>query len=177
MTIRALTLDDLEPYLVHLAAHGAESGRDGDVYFGPYGREHPLPVDEVRERTRERWAKPLDIPCWRRAWGGFDGDRIVSSASVAGGELPAGLHRVTLGMSVLRGHRRRGWGRRLLGVVVAWCRSQPSVAWLDLGVFADNLPARALYERAGFEVIGETRDRWRLDGHRVDEIAMTLPVE
>ena len=54
MTIRALTLDDLEPYLVHLAAHGAESGRDGDVYFGPYGREHPLPVDEVRERVDAR---------------------------------------------------------------------------------------------------------------------------
>jgi len=174
--IRPLTLDDLEPYLVHCAALSAESGRNGDPYYGPYGHDEPLDPDGFRERTRERWSKTLDTPGWRRAWGLFVGERLVGSGDVAGGDLPAGLHRVTLGIGIQRSHRGRGRGRSLLEEIVAWCRAEPRLEWLDLGVFDKNVAAQGLFRQAGFSVIGQTNDRWRVDGQRIDEIAMTLRV-
>jgi len=174
--VRALGLEDLEPFLVFSAAEIKESGRDGDPYFGPYSRFEPFPVDEIRERTRVRWATPLAEPGWRRAWGIFDGDRMIGGGHVAGGALTAELHRVTLGIGILRSHRRRGLGRQLMDEIIAWCRAEPLIHWLDLGVFADNLPAIALYRQLGFVTLGETPDRYRMDGHHIDDIPMTLPV-
>ena len=99
-----------------------------------------------------------------------------ASGNVAAGDLPADLHRVNLGIGILRPHRRRGLGRRLMASIFDWCRKQPSVAWLDLGVFSDNEPAIALYEHLGFTTIGRVTDRWRVDGRRIDEIRMTCRV-
>ncbi len=174
--IRLLTLDDLEQYLDLCAQTGAESGRDGDGYHGPYGRAEPFLVDSMRERTRERWSKSLDVPGWRRAWGAFADDVMIGCGDVAGGDIAADLHRVDLGIAVLRRHRRGGHGGRLLAEIIRWCRVQPSIAWLDLGVFADNTGAQALFDRAGFQRRGVSVDRWRVDGVRLDEIAMSLDV-
>jgi ribosomal protein S18 acetylase RimI-like enzyme len=174
---RPLDLDDLEHYLEFFVVQSGESGADGDPYYGPYGRDEPFVIDEVRERTRERWTKSLATPGWRRAWGGVDGDLLVGSANVVGDDLAAGLHRVTLGMGILHGYRRQGIGTRLLDRAIEWCRGEPSIVWLDLGVFGDNLPAQALYRKSGFEEIGETPDRWRIDGHRIVQIEMTLRVD
>jgi RimJ/RimL family protein N-acetyltransferase len=171
-----LTIADVEPFLAHCEASAAESGRDGDPYFGPYSRNDPFPIDDIRPLTHERWTKSLDQPGWRRAWGAFDGERIVASGNVAGGDIPADLHRVNLGMGVLRSYRRRGLGREILQEIVNWCKTEPAIHWLDLGVFANNLPAKALYGRFGFRVIGTTCERWFVDGHPIDEISMTLEV-
>jgi RimJ/RimL family protein N-acetyltransferase len=174
--IRLLNLDDLDAYVVHAVASSEESGRDGDPYFGPYSIHEPFRAEKIRERTSERWKRLLSQPGWRRAWGAFDGEGIVGSASLSGGDLRTELHRAILGMAVLRTHRGQGLGRALLEETISWCRLQPSIEWLDLGVFADNLPAQALYRKYGFEPVGQVIDRWRIDGHIVDEITMTLRV-
>ena len=176
-SMRPLGKEDLNAYVDHLARHHAESGRDGDSYSGPYRRDEPLPADIIHARTRERWSAPLDQPEWRRTWGCFDADQIVASASVTGGSIAADLHRVDLGVIVLRPYRRQGHGRTLVEAIVAWCRGQPSIAWIDLGVFGDNTAARALFASLGFTRVACTRDRWRVDGHSIDEIAMTMRVE
>jgi RimJ/RimL family protein N-acetyltransferase len=41
-------------------------------------------------------------------------------------------------------------------------------------VFAHNHRARALYAAAGFIEVGTTRDRFRVDGVAIDDVAMTL---
>lgn len=176
MVIRMLTLEDLDAFITHALASSAESGRDGDPYFGPYSATERFHQEAIRERTQERWKRLLKEPGWRRSWGVFDGNLVVGSASLSGGELRTELHRVTLGMAVLRPYRGRGLGGRLLQEAIDWCRLQPSIEWLDLGVFGDNLPAQALYRKFGFQTIGEVRDRWRIDGRIIDEITMTLRV-
>ena len=59
---------------------------------------------------------------------------------------------------------------------IAWARDQPSIDWIDLGVFSDNPGAQALYVRHGFPVVGRTPDRVRVDGQSLDETSMTLNV-
>jgi ribosomal protein S18 acetylase RimI-like enzyme len=176
VAIRMLNLEDLADFLTFCAMSSVESGRDGDPYFGPYSADEPFPVDAIRDRTKIRWKRLLNEPFWRRAWGAFDGESLVGGLTLAGGELRTELHRVILGMAVLRTHRGQGLGQGLLEEVIAWCRVQPSIEWLDLGVFGDNLPAQALYRKYGFETVGHVADRWRIDGHIVDEISMTLRV-
>jgi RimJ/RimL family protein N-acetyltransferase len=48
------------------------------------------------------------------------------------------------------------------------------LAWLDLGVFAHNHRARKLYAAVGFVEVGVTRDRFRVDDTRIDDVAMVL---
>jgi RimJ/RimL family protein N-acetyltransferase len=61
----------------------------------------------------------------------------------------------------------------LLAVAIAWARSA-ELAWLDLGVFAHNQRARALYAAVGFVEVGVTRDRFQVDGKVIDDVAMAL---
>ena len=51
-------------------------------------------------------------------------------------------------------HRGRGVGQSLLKAVIAWATAQ-NAASLDLGVTCGDNPARRLYERAGFNPLGE----------------------
>jgi len=55
-----------------------------------------------------------------------------------------------------------------------WALKETSLAWIDLGVFAHNLAARRLYERLGFRETGRSRDAFRIDDERIDDIQMVL---
>lgn len=177
LEIRPLTCDDLGAFLDQLAATRLTSGRHGDAFFGPYSPDEPIVRADVRRHLERDWVIDLNTPGWRRAWGVFDGEIIAGSGTVTAGGLPSSLHRVSLGMGFRRAYRRQGLGTRLLSEIIRWCRQQPSVAWIDLGVIADNLPAQALYQKLGFEQTGVLTDQWRIDGQCVDEIAMTLAVD
>ena len=59
---------------------------------------------------------------------------------------------------------------------IDWARSQPSILWIDLGVFSDNSGAQNLYARHGFQVLGQTPDRFRVDGQSLDDTWMALRV-
>ena len=173
---RPLEESDLAAYTEHFVRHMGESGRDGDSHFGPYSRDEAFDLAELLERNRVRWSTPLDAVGWRRAWGIFDDGTIVASAYVAGAGIESSLHRVTLGISVLRAYRRRGMGEELLSDVVSWCRERPEIDWLDLGVFGGNLPAQAFFRKHGFRETGRVADLFRVDGVKIDDIAMTMSV-
>lgn len=164
---------ELAALCAHLARHATESGSDGDVIFRPRSAGEPLDEAAVLERTRTAWRRALDEPDWLRTWGLVDGDRIVGHAGLGGGRIPAELHRATLGMGLERGARGRGDGKRLLASAIAWARER-GLAWIDLGVFAHNARARALYRGLGFVEVGTTRDRFRVDGVQIDDVAMVL---
>jgi len=46
--------------------------------------------------------------------------------------------------------------------------------WIDLGVFAHNEAARALYKSVGFVEVGTVKDQFRVDGVSIDDVSMTL---
>jgi ribosomal protein S18 acetylase RimI-like enzyme len=159
---------DLPALVAHIARHSRESGRDGDPIFRP--RSSDAPIDELAtiERHRIGWALPLDEPYWLRTWGAIIGGEIRGHIDLHGGRLSSEFHRAMLGMGVERGARGQGLGSALLAAAIKW------LSWIDLGVFAHNERARALYRSVGFVEVGVMRDRYRVDGVAIDDVAMAL---
>jgi GNAT superfamily N-acetyltransferase len=178
-TIALLAGEHAPALCAHIQRHGKESGTDGDVIFQPRLSCEELDVPAAIERHRDEWGRPLFCPLWLRTWGLVEDDApggepvIVGHLDLRGGRLPAELHRATLGMGLERRARRQGHGRAMIETAIVWARAH-GLDWLDLGVFAHNLPARALYESMGFVEIGTTRDQFRVDDASIDDIAMTL---
>jgi ribosomal protein S18 acetylase RimI-like enzyme len=174
--IRQLTLEDMEAFVAHYLRHGAESGQQGDLPYGPYESASPIDADRLRKITTERWKLSREETGWRRVYGAFDGDKIVAHVEVVGAQLHSSLHRVSLGLGVERPYRRRGLAAQLMEEMLAWAREDAIIAWVDLGVFKGNTPAFRLYERLGFFEIGRTEDLFRVDGQSITDISMTLKV-
>lgn len=171
--IRMLSDADVAPLFGHTCRHAEESGRDGDLIFRPRSVHEVLDEVQIGQRVRAGWARSLETPLWLRTWGVFLDTAIVGHLDLTGGRLPAEMHRATLGMGLERRARRRGFGRALLQHAIAWAREH-GLAWLDLGVFAHNTPARSLYRSLGFVEVGYVRDQFRVDGAVIDDVAMTL---
>ena len=170
-SVRMLRLHDLERTADHLEAHMAESGRDGDAIFTP--QEH-FDRERFMARREQWWIAPVGDGDWERAWGVFQHDALVGHLDLAGEGIPGQGHRARLGMGLVRAARRQGHGTRLMRAAIDWAREQPGLAWIDLGVFGDNLGAQHLYERFEFQRIGVKRDRFRVQGQSIDDIEMTL---
>ena len=176
LPIRPLVLDDIDAYLRLLQASNAESGVDGIGHSHAYSKSEPYDHAAAVERERTRWSTALDTPGWRRAWGLFDSDTLVGQTHFVGGAISTEMHRVSMGMGILRTHHRRGGGTRLLQTVITWARDQTVIDWIDLGVFGDNQIAHDLYLSHGFHETGRTPDRFRVDGVVLDDISMSLSV-
>jgi RimJ/RimL family protein N-acetyltransferase len=176
MRVRLLALGDVDGYLRHVREVDADSGIDGAGHSHAYGRSEPCDLEAGRDREVIRWSTAIDDPAWRRAWGLFDNGELVGHLYLAGGMLRSELHRVNMGTGITRSHRRQGGGTLLLQIAIEWARSQPIIDWIDLGVFSDNGAAQALYAHHGFQVLGRTPDRFRVDGQTLDDISMTLKV-
>jgi len=174
--IRSLSLADLDRLLAYLVPHLEQSGSAGEPVYAPYSAGHKLDATAMRAKFEETWPLPLSAPGWKRAWGAYEGNRIVGHVMLHGPQLPSEMHRARLGMGVHRDYRRQGIATQLLRAAIQWASTTSELAWLDLGVFSDNDPARTLYEKLGFRQTGVVRDRFRVDGHSVDDIQMTLSV-
>lgn len=173
LALRPARLDDAGAFASHLVRHLGESGRGGSAVFAPT----PTPSHwEIREACELRWARPLREPLWGRAWLLRTGEGVVvGHAELRGGRIAAEQHRATLGMGIERPFTGQGQGTRLLAECIRWARSEASLAWLDLGVFAGNDAARRLYDRAGFVEIGPRVDAFRLEGgESVTDVLMSL---
>ena len=174
VTIRPAMLRDAGAFADYVVVHVTESGKDGAPVFSPAGRPSR---EEMRDNAKVRWARRLNEPQWGRAWlleiEGTPG--VVGHIELRGGRILSEMHRATLGMGMLQVFTRRGHGRRLLDTAIAWAREETAIAWIDLGVFGGNEPARKLYERAGFQREFLRRDAFRNDdGSSIDDVLMTL---
>lgn len=81
-------------------------------------------------------------------------------------------HRAGLGIAVLQKYWGLGLGTILM-LSALEAAKEAGYYQVELGVFADNAKAIALYEKMGFEKWGVTRNAFRLkDGTMIDEIMM-----
>ncbi len=171
--IRMLADADFPALFGHMCRHGDESGRDGDVVFRPRSPHEVMDEVQLSQRHRAAWGRTLATPLWMRTWGVVVDNMIVGHLDLTGGRLPAELHRATVGMGLERRARRKGFGRALLETAIGFARAN-QLAYLDLGVFAHNEPARTLYRKLGFVETGHVKDQFRVDGVTIDDVSMTL---
>lgn len=91
------------------------------------------------------------------AWFGVrDGGVVVGVIGASRRRGDPGGHDVSWhlhGLGVLPSHRRQGLGAALTATAGA-AAFESGVDWVSLGMYADNSPARRVYERLGFQVEG-----------------------
>jgi len=100
-------------------------------------------------------------------------DRLVGYVRVAPATgLPSNAHvRQIQGLAVDEAARGRGVARALLAAACDWSAAR-GARRLTLRVLGHNVPARRLYESAGFTVEGVLPQEFLLDGGYVDDVLM-----
>jgi len=119
---------------------------------------------------------PLQVSGWERCFCAFDtqANRIIGHVDLKGGRLETEMHRCILGIGIEANYCGQGLGTILMQTVIEFARSEPQLHWIELGVFADNVRARALYRKMGFVETGTTPDRFRINGVVIDDVMMLL---
>ena len=99
--------------------------------------------------------------------------KVLGWCDVLPKERESQFHCGNLGMAVLADFRGLGIGTRLLAATLqkAWARGLVRV---ELGAYADNLRAIALYEKLGFKREGVARATVKIDGRYLDEVRMAI---
>jgi len=173
--LRLAQLSDLPLYREHLRRHGQESGRDGDVIFSPYEEPWDRPLETLQIEKESKWPLSVTEPGWERCWILTDGNQIYGDLKLVHTlGLKTSLHRAILMMGIERSQRGKGWGKRMIETALTWASQQPSLDWVQLNVFAHNVPARRLYRSFGFGEVGTNRDLFRVYGQKIDDIEMSL---
>lgn len=175
-----LESEDAILFVEHQERNDTTSGVGDTPLFSAFSRQH-ITIDKPAciEICKQSWTKPLDKVGWEKVWGAFEHGvtppRIIGSIALSTTRLiPTQSHRAILGIGIEPGFRHRGLGKALMQTALLWAKQQSHLEWIDLGVFVDNAPARRLYERVGFIETGRTVDCFRVDGHSLDDIQMSL---
>jgi ribosomal protein S18 acetylase RimI-like enzyme len=100
--------------------------------------------------------------------------RVVGWCDAIPGAPSSGMsHVARMGMGVQKAYRSLGIGRRLMEAVIAKARRK-GIEKIELGVYASNRAALALYRSAGFAVEGKKVRARLVDGVYDDVLLMGL---
>lgn len=113
-----------------------------------------LPIPFTRERV-EGWFKNIDykknLPIL-----GFDGDRVIASASLSFNEMSVFQHRAEFGITVHDDYQDKGLGTQLTRYMVDIARGL-GLKKVDLMVVSHNDRAIKVYKKLGFVVEGHLK--------------------
>jgi ribosomal protein S18 acetylase RimI-like enzyme len=176
LSIRSVGQDELPAFFAYLDDHLSDNGRNGTALFQPMARADSRFPSDKKAAFTAGLAAPLGQPGWRRAWIAVDAaGAIAGHIDLRARPEPAAAHRALLGMGVHRNWRRQGLGLGLIDAAASW-GEQNRLAWIDLEVLSVNAAARQLYQRAGFGLVGEFPDMFRIDGEALSYTLMSRPL-
>lgn len=103
----------------------------------------------------------------------LDGEEVIGWVEVSPQFGDSRSHIGALGIGLILSARNQGVGTRLMKAAIekAWCKD---LTRIELTVRGDNLNAKALYERFGFQMEGTLRRGVRIDGEYLDVYVMAL---
>jgi RimJ/RimL family protein N-acetyltransferase len=158
--IRRAKPEDAAAVIAHVNAIGAE---------GIYIMTEKLRLTRTEERAVFRKA---DGKSGLFLVAVIDGE-IAGSADVARGRQSKNQHTASLGIALRKDARGVGLGLAMMQAMITWARSV-RIRKLTLGVFANNIPAVALYRKLGFALEGRLKGQVILRKAPVDELLMAL---
>lgn len=83
-------------------------------------------------------------------------------------------HTGILGMSVRKAYWNQGIGTKLMNALIGWARQQEGLEVLHLSVLKHNERAMHVYQKMGFQVVGERpRNMKYEDGTYADDVIMS----
>ncbi|MEL6116844.1 GNAT family N-acetyltransferase [Photobacterium sp. SP02] len=166
---------DLEYFFEYIGAQLLENADDDSPLFQPISKENCLVSEQFKAKFRDGFEYSLGEPGWRKLWVIKDSnERVVGHIDLRHYSEEYKFHRVLLGMGVDSSLRKQGLGVKLIESVIQFCNKTSSIDWLDLNVLSNNLPAKNLYLKCGFEAVGEMSDCYRIEAEAVSETTMTL---
>ena len=172
-----LTLNELDSFMGYIESHLSENGENG-ILFQPLSKDQINTDGDWRSKFESAFDKALGDSGWRKVWVAMDKTGvIIGHADIRSLNQLNTAHRVLLGMGVDRNHRKLGIGQQLLEWVIAYCKNDEGIDWLELEVLSNNTPAVDLYLKHEFELVSQRKDMFRIDGRSYDYTAMTLAVK
>lgn len=173
--IRIAELGDIPDIVEHEVRHRDEPGFNGQLAH-PFLPGHPWDVEEMRNSKLVKFSKEIAEEAWERVFVVEADGKILGTLTLKN-LFHGTLHRTQLGMGLETPLRSQGLGKKLLDNAINWAKSQPTLEWIDLSVFAHNTPARKLYSNAGFIEQIVLEDRLRVGHHRIDDVLMTFKLK
>ena len=129
-------------------------------------------------RTPEEHAQRIAGGPMQRAFGAFDGERMVGFAGLRREALQQLSHKALLwGVFVESEHRGRGVARRLVAACIGQAERDPAILQVQLSVNAENNSARQLYESLGFIRYGTEPRSMRVGDIFYDEHHLALLIK
>lgn len=166
---------DLESFFKYIGAQLLENSDDKSPLFQPISKEKCVVTESFKTKFRNGFEHKIGEHGWRKLWVIKDSaEQVVGHIDLRHYSEEYKFHRVLLGMGVDSRLRKQGLGEKLIECVTQFCKESPCIDWLDLNVLSNNLPAKNLYLKCGFEVIGEMVDCYRIEDKMVSETTMAL---
>lgn len=173
--IKIAELGDILDIIEHNIRHTDEPGFNGQLAH-PFLPGHPWDKEEMRDRMITNLSKEIHEEGWERYFIIEADGKLLGSLNLKN-HFHGTLHRAQLGMGLEAPLRGQGLGKQVLDFAIDWAKSQPTLHWIDLSVFAHNAPARKLYSNAGFTELVVLVDRLRVGGTSIDDVYMTLKIK
>ena len=100
------------------------------------------------------------------------GGQVVGNAGLTSMQAVRRRHAMGMGIAVDRAAQGQGVGTALMAALIDWADNWAQVLRIELGVYADNAPALALYRSFGFQLEGRHISHALRDGEYVDTLTM-----
>lgn len=133
-----------------------------------YPKEIKVTIDKEEEIIEDMLVNDKNIMI-----AAFINKKLIGAASISClREYEKIKHRAVFGISIRKNYWSKGIGSELLKEIIEKA-SEIGYEQIELGVFSDNIRARALYEKYGFESWGRNKNAFKLkNGTYCDEIVM-----
>lgn len=174
LEIRIATIEDLNGVVDSTLRHFKEPGFN-NLPSHPYGTEHIFDRHEYYQDYLKKFSTKIDHAGWGRTFVITYKNEVKAYLNFHNNSqiLP---HTVCLGMGLEMELRGQKLGPKLLELGVEWIKENTKVQEIILYVFAHNLPAIKIYERAGFKIVHEIKNRFEIDGLNIDDLTMKLTI-
>jgi RimJ/RimL family protein N-acetyltransferase len=169
ITLRPLRRSDLDAMV--LFANNLVSEKKSNREFGLTSMDRRMTrADEKKflDNTLEGMAKRRLVSV-----AAFHGSRLVGHCDIVGRTSRDERHTGVLGIVIIEGYRGVGLGERMIRVALS--RASKIGMWMiELEVFAINTPAKNLYKKLGFKIVGVIPRKVIRNGTFIDIVRMYI---